>query len=115
MLSDDCTVALYPQLASMPRGGESATVPYPGGRTVPLSDFPGPECSVQWPRSSGNLGNTGVVTAPTVDSSEWVSFNACVTGPDAGPILPECICLDADNDDDVDLHDFAAPQRAFAE
>ncbi len=50
-------------------------------RTLYAWDFPGPECSVQWPRSSGNLGNTGAVTPPAVDTSEWVLFNACLTGP----------------------------------
>ncbi len=82
-------------------------------RTLYAWDFPGPECSVQWPRSSGNLGNTGAITPPTVDTSEWVLFNTCLTGPDVGAIPPECICLDADNDADTDLHDFAALQRVF--
>ncbi len=82
-------------------------------RTLYAWDFPGPECSVQWPRSSGNLGNTGAVTAPAVDTSEWVMFNTCLTGPNAAAIPPECTCLDADNDADIDLHDFAALQRTF--
>ncbi len=82
-------------------------------RTLYAWDFPGPECSVQWPRSSGNLGNTGAVTLPTVDTSEWVLFNTCLTGPDVGAIPAECTCLDADNDADIDLHDFAALQRVF--
>ncbi len=82
-------------------------------RTLYAWDFPGPECSVQWPRSSGNLGNTGAVTPPAVDTSEWVLFNACFTGPAADSLPPECECLDSDADSDIDLHDFARLQRAF--
>ncbi len=82
-------------------------------RTLYAWDFPGPECSVQWSRSSGSLANTGAVTPPTVDRSEWILFNDCLTGPATEALSPECNCLDADGDADVDFHDFASLQREY--
>ncbi len=32
---------------------------------------------------------------------------------DAGPVPPQCNCLDSDIDGDIDLADFGALQRAF--
>ncbi len=84
-------------------------------RTPGALDFTGPECSVQWERSSGDLGNTGRYVPPRIDASEWVLFNNCFTGPAAVFLPPECDCrdADADSDADIDLADFAALQRAF--
>ncbi len=82
-------------------------------RTLYAWDFPGPECSVQWSRSSGSLANTGAVTPPPVDRSEWILFNNCLTGPATETLSPECNCLDADGDADVDFHDFASLQREY--
>ncbi len=53
----------------------------------------------------------GLVSTPR--QYRWSSARAHLTGPGAGPIPPECICLDADNDADIDLHDFAALQEDF--
>lgn len=44
---------------------------------------------------------------------DFACFVDCVTGPGGGPVPPECQTFDYDNDDDVDLLDFAAFQNAF--
>ncbi|MCP4593702.1 MAG: hypothetical protein GY842_23445 [bacterium] len=48
-----------------------------------------------------------------VDLVDYAKFHECVTGPDAGPILPDCECVDMDGDDDVDLVDFRGFQEVF--
>ncbi len=52
-----------------------------------------------------------------VDLEDLVVFFNCITGPVGVPDPPglpsECRCLDADDDDDIDLADFAAYQRNF--
>ncbi|MCO6437606.1 MAG: hypothetical protein J5J06_11000 [Phycisphaerae bacterium] len=42
------------------------------------------------------------------------TLSDCVTGP-AQSMSSNCVCLDLDNDRDVDLRDFAAMQGAFQE
>jgi len=42
-----------------------------------------------------------------VDLSDFRLFQACVTGPDAGPPIPECQGMDIDGDGDVDPADAA--------
>ena len=49
----------------------------------------------------------------TVNLLDYESFLGCVTGPNGGPVSPECACFDANDDDDVDFGDFAALQQAF--
>jgi hypothetical protein len=48
-----------------------------------------------------------------VDLDDLSTYFDCVTGPDGGPLDPECECADFDGDDDVDFADFAAFQLAF--
>ena len=43
-----------------------------------------------------------------VDSDDYAEFVACFTGPDAGPIEPECAPGDFDEDDDIDCDDWVA-------
>jgi len=49
----------------------------------------------------------------TVNLFDYASFLTCVTGPDGGPVLPDCACFDFNDDDDVDLTDFSNFQLAF--
>ena len=49
----------------------------------------------------------------TVNLLDYESFLTCVTGPNGGPVSPECACFDFNDDDDVDLLDFAAFQVSF--
>ena len=48
-----------------------------------------------------------------VDLWDFALLFSCVTGPDGGPLPPECLPADADADNDVDLLDFAAFQAVF--
>ncbi len=48
-----------------------------------------------------------------VDLTDYGSFAECVTGPDGGPVPPECAAGDLDDDDDVDLLDFGRFQIRF--
>ena len=45
---------------------------------------------------------------------DYVELNACASGPDGGFVAPSCACFDVDEDQDVDLEDVAAFQRAFS-
>ena len=49
----------------------------------------------------------------TVNVFDFEEFLACVTGPDGGPVSPECACFDFNDDDDVDFADFSNLQPAF--
>jgi hypothetical protein len=49
-----------------------------------------------------------------VDQSNFGHFQACVTGPDAGPLSGGCEDADFDQDNDVDLADFSVFQRCAA-
>ena len=48
-----------------------------------------------------------------VDLTDFASWPACMTGPDAGPYGEGCEAFDFDYDGDVDLFDFAEFQAAF--
>lgn len=49
-----------------------------------------------------------------VDLDDFGMFQACATGPNAGPVEPECASADFDQDDDVDQSDFGTFQRCFS-
>ena len=49
-----------------------------------------------------------------IDLTDFQSLSACLTGP-GETIGPDCPCVDFDDDDDVDLADFGAFQRAIAD
>ncbi|UCG15359.1 MAG: hypothetical protein JSV19_08665 [Phycisphaerales bacterium] len=48
-----------------------------------------------------------------VDIADYIVFESCITGPNAGPIAAGCECADLDVDDDVDVKDFGLFQIAF--
>ena len=48
-----------------------------------------------------------------VDLTDFLVFQTCYTGPDGGPVGPECDPVDFDDDGDVDLQDFLAFQTAY--
>jgi len=48
-----------------------------------------------------------------VDLKDYAAFAACLTGPDTGPIGPECKPADFDEDEDVDLVDVGGFMLAF--
>ncbi|MEE9294664.1 MAG: FG-GAP repeat protein [Phycisphaerae bacterium] len=48
-----------------------------------------------------------------VDLVDFQAFHDCMTGSGSGPVAPNCLCADFDEDQDVDLHDFAGFQLAF--
>jgi hypothetical protein len=56
----------------------------------------------------GDCNSTG-----GVNLSDYDDFDGCLSGPDGGLLLPECICFDLDSDDDVDLSDISLFQSAF--
>lgn len=41
-------------------------------------------------------------------------FEACMTGPVAGPLSPECACFDLDRSGTVDMLDFGELQEGFS-
>lgn len=47
------------------------------------------------------------------DLDDFASFLDCFTGPNGGPVPPECECADIDGDNDADFDDFGALQLAF--
>lgn len=49
-----------------------------------------------------------------VDESDAAYFIDCMTAPDSGAANPECLHLDIDEDDDVDIFDFSAFQRCYS-
>ncbi len=49
-----------------------------------------------------------------VDESDAVYFIDCMTLPGSGAANPECLHLDIDKDDDVDMFDFSAFQRCYS-
>ena len=48
-----------------------------------------------------------------IDLADFLIFQSCFTGSDAGPIGPNCACADGDGDDDVDLADLLFFQAQF--
>ncbi len=48
-----------------------------------------------------------------IDLVDYGSFPGCMTGPDVGPVPPQCAPGDLDADGDVDLLDFGRFQRRF--
>ncbi|MEE9294092.1 MAG: hypothetical protein V3W34_03885 [Phycisphaerae bacterium] len=57
---------------------------------------------------SGDCNADGVVNL-----FDYGAFANCVSGPDGGPLSPECACFDLDHDEDVDLVDFGMFQAGF--
>ncbi|MHC4064061.1 MAG: formylglycine-generating enzyme family protein [Planctomycetota bacterium] len=53
-------------------------------------------------------------TNGVIDLDDYAQFPACLTGPSGG-LGPGCGVFDFNDDDDVDLADFAAFQRAFGD
>jgi len=49
-----------------------------------------------------------------VDHLDAAYFLGCMTAPNSSMASPECLHLDIDEDDDVDIYDFAAFQRCFS-
>lgn len=49
-----------------------------------------------------------------LDYEDMDMFGTCMTGPDGGPVDPECDCSDFDGDTDTDLADWAEFQVSFA-
>lgn len=60
------------------------------------------------PFATGDFNGDG-----EVDLLDYQSFWECRTGPNGGPVPPECEPADLEGDDDVDLLDFARFQRRF--
>ncbi len=56
----------------------------------------------------GDCNATGDVSL--LDHEDFV---ACMTGPTAAPLPPECMCFDVDRDGDADVTDFALLQASF--
>lgn len=48
-----------------------------------------------------------------VDLTDYEFFADCSTGPNGGPVTPECEPADLEGDDDVDVRDYARFQRRF--
>jgi len=48
-----------------------------------------------------------------VNLFDYDTFQACLTGPGAGPLPPSCNCYDFDGDGFVTLEDFATVQGMF--
>ena len=48
-----------------------------------------------------------------IDLLDFQAFGDCVTGIGSGPVDANCLCADFDEDQDVDLHDFAGFQVVF--
>jgi hypothetical protein len=48
-----------------------------------------------------------------VDLADWTAMVGCLQGPGVMPTNGQCLVLDADQDDDIDLRDVAAFQRNF--
>jgi hypothetical protein len=48
-----------------------------------------------------------------IDLLDASSFHDCLTGPNAGPVPPQCATFDHDQDNDIDFSDFAPLQRAY--
>jgi len=46
-----------------------------------------------------------------LDLADLLGWDACLTGPDAGPVPPGCEVFDFNSDDDVDLDDFGQLQE----
>ena len=44
---------------------------------------------------------------------DYKSFQACITGPNSGPVSPGCSCFDFNDDDDVDLTAWRLFQQVF--
>jgi hypothetical protein len=49
-----------------------------------------------------------------IDLLDHERFSLCATGPEASLVDPDCVCLDIDGDEDVDLADYAAVQLSFS-
>ncbi len=49
-----------------------------------------------------------------VNLFDYDSFEACLSGPDGGPLSPECACFDIDGNGTVDMLDFGGLQRGFS-
>jgi hypothetical protein len=49
-----------------------------------------------------------------IDLYDYAAFEACMSGPEDGPLELACVCFDLDGDDDVDLEDMGAFQRSFS-
>jgi hypothetical protein len=47
------------------------------------------------------------------DLADWAGMAGCLHGPGVLPMNSQCLVLDADQDDDIDLADVAAFQRDF--
>ena len=47
-----------------------------------------------------------------VDLTDYAELEPCLSGPDGGPLAPECEDADSDGDGDVDLWDFATLQAS---
>ncbi|NOT00073.1 MAG: hypothetical protein HOP29_05555 [Phycisphaerales bacterium] len=48
-----------------------------------------------------------------VSKFDFANFADCATGPDGGPLSLECLCVDFDGDDDVDVVDFGDMQQVI--
>ena len=46
-------------------------------------------------------------------SDPFEGYDACMTGPDNGPVAPACVVFDLDGDDDVDLFDYMELQNTY--
>ncbi|MCA9253002.1 MAG: proprotein convertase P-domain-containing protein [Phycisphaerales bacterium] len=60
------------------------------------------------PSSPGDFDNDG-----DVDGDDFFEFNKCFTGPENGPVGPECNIFKFDPDSDIDLVDFAGFVQVF--
>ncbi len=49
-----------------------------------------------------------------VNLFDYDVFEACMTGPVAGPLSPECACFDLDRNGTVDMLDFGGLQQGFS-
>lgn len=85
----------------------SATIGQPDAGAMTGGDFE-MTAGFWFPVVAGDCNADG-----TVNLFDFESFLTCVSGPNGGPVSPDCACFDFNDDDDVDLIDVAAFQRAF--
>ncbi len=106
--SDTITPSGTGEVAFTGNNGNAAVTNSTGDHTAVYMAFPFESIP-----SAGRLEVMTTILGMCEPDDPFEGYDACMTGPDNGPVAPACTTFDMDGDDDIDLFDYLKMQSTY--
>ncbi|GJM23954.1 MAG: hypothetical protein DHS20C16_03690 [Phycisphaerae bacterium] len=106
--SDTVTPSGTGEVAFTGNNGNAAVTNTTGDHTAVYMAFPFESIP-----SAGRLEVMTTILGMCEPDDPFEGYDACMTGPNNGPVAPACVSFDYDGDDDVDLFDYFKMQSLY--